>query len=283
MHRVYCYSISSGPASYTNSLILNNHIYVPYFGNATYDNDAIAAYQAAAPGYVVTGYTYSGWLTDDALHCRAKGAFDVGMLRVAHIPIVDEQTGPVTVLAQIHAHSNTAITAELHYRQGGGAWQVAAMTHGSGDDYSAEIPDPAADGLTEYYLHAADASGRTEGMPRVEPAAWYSFTQIKENVTAADGLTPANPVALHANYPNPFNPSTTFSFTLLYEDRVELAVFDAQGKRVRTLIDGPVPGGDTQVTWNGRDDEGRALPSGTYFYRLRAAGLVYGRPATLVK
>lgn len=285
VHRVYCYSTSSGPASYTNSLILNDHIYIPFFGNSSYDNAALAAYQAAAPGYTVTGYTNgSSWLTDDALHCRAKGAYDVGMLRVAHIPIVDAQTGPVAVLAQIHAHSGTAITAaELHYRQGGGAWMVAAMTHGAGDDYSATIPDPAADGLTEYYIHAADASGRTEGMPRVEPAHWYSFTQIKQDVTGVDGLTPANPVALHANYPNPFNPSTTFSFSLLYADRVELAVYDAQGKRVRTLIDGVVPGGDTQVTWNGRDEEGRSLPSGTYFYRLRAAGLVYGRPATLVK
>lgn len=283
--RVYCYSTSSGPASYTNSLILNDHIYIPYFGNSSYDAAALAAYQAAAPGYTVTGYTNgSSWLTDDALHCRAKGAYDIGMLRVAHVPIVEEQTGPVAVLAQIHAHSSTAITAaELHYRQGGGAWMVTAMTHGAGDDYSATIPDPAADDLTEYYIHAADASGRTEGMPRVEPAHWYSFTQIKQDVTGVDGLTPANPVALHANYPNPFNPSTTFSFSLLYADRVELAVYDAQGKRVRTLIDGVVPGGDTQVTWNGRDDEGRSLPSGTYFYRLRAAGLVYGRPATLVK
>ncbi len=284
VHRVYCYSTSSGPASYTNSLILNNHIYVPFFGNSSYDSDALAAYQAAAPGYLVSGYTYSGWLSDDALHCRAKGAYDVGMLRVAHIPVVEERTGPVAVTAQIHAHSGAAVAAaELHYRQGGDGWQMLAMTNTAGDAYSATIPDPAADGATEYYIHAADATGRTAGMPRTEPAAAYSFSQLKQDVTAADGLTPARPVALHANYPNPFNPSTTFSFTLLYADKVELAVYDVQGKRLRTLIDGLVPGGDTQVTWDGRDDAGEALPSGTYFYRLRAAGLVYGRPATLVK
>ncbi len=280
VHRVYCYSVSSGPASYTNSLVLNNHIYIPLFGNSTYDNAAIAAYQAAAPGYIVTGYTYSGWLTDDALHCRAKGAYDVGMLRVAHIPIVDEQTGLVTVLAQIHAHSDAAIAAaELNYRQSGGAWQVAAMTHGSGDDWSAVIPDPAADGLTEYYLHVADASGRTAGMPRTEPAAVYSFTQLKADVTAADGLTPANPVALHANYPNPFNPSTTFSFTLLFEDRVELAVYDAQGKRVRTLIDGR-GAGRRHARHLGRPRRGRRgaaqrrvlLPAAGGGVGLRAAG-----------
>ncbi|RPJ46668.1 MAG: hypothetical protein EHM19_03935, partial [Candidatus Latescibacterota bacterium] len=77
VHRVYCYQLGSGePASYTNSLILNNKVYMPTFGNATYDNQAIAAYRAAAPGYAVGGYYYSGFLTDDALHCRAMGVAD---------------------------------------------------------------------------------------------------------------------------------------------------------------------------------------------------------------
>ncbi len=283
VHRVYCYSTSSGPASYTNSLILNDKIYVPFFGNSGYDNDAIAAYQAAAPGYAVEGYYYGGFLSDDALHCRAKGMMDRSMLRVAHVPIVGEQEGPVTVSAFVHDHSDTGVGAvELHYRHAGGAWQTLGMSPAGGDDYEGVIPQPASDGVTDYYIHAEDNGGRAEGMPRTEPAAWYSFDHV--TVTdVAEGAAAGAPALLHGNYPNPFNPKTTFSFELLYADQVELAVYDARGQRVRLLVDGLVAAGETRVEWDGRDDVGRPLPSGIYLYRLRAAGLQYSRPAVLLK
>ncbi|MCK5407424.1 MAG: agmatine deiminase family protein, partial [Candidatus Krumholzibacteria bacterium] len=56
---------------YTNSLIVNDKVYVPQYGTS-WDDDAIASYQAAMPGYEVLGYTGS-WLSDDAIHCRAMG------------------------------------------------------------------------------------------------------------------------------------------------------------------------------------------------------------------
>jgi len=282
VHRVYCYSTSSGPASYTNSLISGDKIYVPTFGNSGYDNDALAVYEAAAPGYVVEGYYYSGFITDDALHCRTKNAHDRQMLRVAHVPVLEEREGDVTIDAHVRSHGGHAITSsQIHYRQSGGAWLTAPLSFVSGYDYSGTIPAPAADGTTDYYLHVEDASGRAEGMPRVEPARHYSFSHLTGDVTDVP-VAPAR-ATLHANYPNPFNPKTTFSFELLFAEHVELAVYDAQGKRVRTLIDAVVPGGETRVEWDGRDDNGDALPSGVYLYNLRAAGLRYSKPATLLK
>ena len=97
------------------------------------------------------------------------------------------------------------------------------------------------------------------------------------------GEAPAAPVALFPNAPNPFNPSTVFAFELREPDRVELVVLDTRGRLVRTLIDGICPAGRSEVTWRGDDDAGRAVASGTYVYRLRAAGLQYRRTATLVK
>ncbi len=283
VHRVYCYNIGgSSPASYTNSLISGGKIYVPTFGNSGYDNDALAAYEAAAPGYEVEGYYYGGFISDDALHCRTKNAHDAGMLRVAHLPVYAEQEGEVTIDAHVRAHSGSAISsANIHYRQNGGAWETAPLTLVSGYDYQGTIPAPPADGGTDYYLHVTDASGRAEGMPRVEPARWYSFDHLTGDVTDA----PAAPALaeLHANYPNPFNPKTTFSFELLHADHVELAVFDPQGKRVRSLIDGLTAAGVTNVEWDGKGDSGETLPSGVYLYSLRAAGLHYSRPATLLK
>ncbi len=290
VHRVYCYNIGgSSPASYTNSLILNDRLYVPFFGNSTYDNQAIATYQTAAPGYDVRGFYYSGFLSDDALHCRAKGVMDRGMLRVDHVPILEDQEGDVTVSAFVQAHSGDAVTAvELHYRQDGSAWSTEAMTHVGGNIYEGVIPAPAVIGkgrdlvVVDYYIHATDAGGRAEGMPRVEPAHWYTFNQ--DPGTTAVGDVPATLAAvLHPNHPNPFNPRTTFSFELQYPDHVQLTVVDARGRLVRTLLDGSRPSGLSEVEWDGKDDQGRQLPSGVYFYRLRAAGLQYARPATLVK
>ena len=282
VHRVDCYLTSSGPASYTNSLILNDDIYVPTFGNASYDNAALAAYEAAAPGYTVRGYFYSGFLTDDALHCRTKGMMDGGMLRVAHIPIHEQQAGPVAVSAFVNDHSEAGISSvELHYRHGGGEWNAVAMSPVAGD-YVGTIPPPPVDGETDYYIHAQDNSGREAGMPRVEPARYYSFAHLVGD-TGVGPQAPGPAAKLFANYPNPFNPNTLFSFELLYSDQVRLAVYDARGQRVRLLIDGLVPAGRSEARWDGRDDLGKPLPSGVYYYRLQAAGISYSRPATLLK
>jgi agmatine/peptidylarginine deiminase len=284
VHRVYCYNIGSGqPASYTNSLILNDRIYLPYFGNATYDTQAKEIYEAAAPGYTVLGYYHSGWLSDDALHCRAKGVMDRRMLRVGHIPIREPQSGTVRVAAYVKAHSGQDLTAvDLHYRQDSGAWVPLPMSSSGSDSFAAVIPQPASTTVTDYYIHATDASGLAAGMPRVEPAAWYSFSHDVDLSGTADPL-PDSRVQLHGNYPNPFNPRTTFQFELLYADQVCLDIIDARGRSVRRLVDEICPAGICEIPWDGKDDRGRALPAGVYLWRLRVAGLQYVRTATLIK
>jgi flagellar hook assembly protein FlgD len=49
---------------------------------------------------------------------------------------------------------------------------------------------------------------------------------------------------------------------------IEIGVFDLSGRLVRNLVSGPVPAGQHEVIWNGRDDWGRSLPNGLYFVRL---------------
>ena len=69
--------------------------------------------------------------------------------------------------------------------------------------------------------------------------------------------------------PNPFNPSTVIRFDLPAGRTVTLRIYDASGRLVRTLLDGRgLPGGRQDARWDGRDDRGRALASGVYFYRL---------------
>jgi flagellar hook assembly protein FlgD len=73
---------------------------------------------------------------------------------------------------------------------------------------------------------------------------------------------------LAQNTPNPFNPRTVIRFDLGRESRVRLEVFDVAGRLVRVLQDGRLPAGNHVAAWDGRDDHGRQLSSGTYFYRL---------------
>lgn len=68
--------------------------------------------------------------------------------------------------------------------------------------------------------------------------------------------------------PNPFNPRTVLSFELHRPGRVELGVYDAKGRRVAALVDGPREAGAHEAVWEGRDDGGRAVPSGVYFATL---------------
>jgi flagellar hook assembly protein FlgD len=79
-------------------------------------------------------------------------------------------------------------------------------------------------------------------------------------------------LSLDGNFPNPFNPMTTIKFALPARTMVELQVFDLRGRLVSNLVSREMEPGHHTVKWAGRDDSGRAVPSGAYFYRLRAQG-----------
>lgn len=84
--------------------------------------------------------------------------------------------------------------------------------------------------------------------------------------------------SLDQNYPNPFNPQTEIRFTLDRATRVSLAVFDVSGAHIRTLKDGPMNAGSHRISFHAGD-----LPSGIYFYRLKADGTTQSRKMTLIK
>ncbi len=82
--------------------------------------------------------------------------------------------------------------------------------------------------------------------------------------------TPALPLVLDQNRPNPFNPSTEIRFSLPNRCAVRLDVFDAAGRLVRILKDGTLETGQHSIVWAGTNNAGRSVGSGVYFYRLRA-------------
>ena len=84
-------------------------------------------------------------------------------------------------------------------------------------------------------------------------------------------------------YPNPFNPSTTIRFSLPTALPIQLSIYTLGGKQLATLLHESMPPGPHSVTWNGTDDKGRAVASGTYIYRLEAGEYVESKRMLLVR
>lgn len=110
--------------------------------------------------------------------------------------------------------------------------------------------------------------------------------ECEESVAVAESAAPAAGPAfeLLPNTPNPFNPETTIRFeSPVNGAEVRLAVYDATGRFVRTLLDGTVGAGPQAVTWNARDAAGSRVASGVYYVRLEARGTSTTRAMVLLE
>jgi hypothetical protein len=94
---------------------------------------------------------------------------------------------------------------------------------------------------------------------------------------------PALPLTLFQNRPNPFNPSTTIRYYLPEACLAKLDLFDAQGRRIATLVETEQEKGSHTVEWRAMDDSGRAVSSGIYFYRLTAGKRTLSRKLVLLR
>jgi len=159
---------------YTNSLILNNKVFVPITGSS-WDDQAISTYQSALPGYEILGFTGS-WESTDALHCRIKGIPDLEMLQLFHNPINDS-TYPgdlgYEVYIEIIPLSGESLISDsllLFWKNSDMAnWNleslVSADTQSLGIYKQGWIPPQTSDLEIQYFFKAADSSGRVEYHP----------------------------------------------------------------------------------------------------------------------
>lgn len=88
---------------------------------------------------------------------------------------------------------------------------------------------------------------------------------------------------LSQNYPNPFNPHTIIAFDLGKAQNISLDIYNTKGQLVRNLATGQMGEGNHRVTWNGKDNTGRSLASGIYFYRLKTESYSSTRKMLLLK
>ncbi len=144
-----------------------------------------------------------------------------------------------------------------------------------------EIP---ATGTINYIAPASDWYGVVVFVNKPETAGNYGL-RIRRLTPTAIEWGPGLPqeLSLHPNVPNPFNPVTTLHYALPRPAVVDLAVFDVAGRRVRTLVRGPVPAGEHQTAWDGRDESGRMAASGVYVARLATSDDVATRKIVMLK
>lgn len=109
--------------------------------------------------------------------------------------------------------------------------------------------------------------------------------QPAETAPATDEWATETPTAftLAQNFPNPFNPSTEIGFTLPEASNVKISVFDSIGREIRVLTEGAYDAGEHRVTWDGRDQQGQPVATGTYLYQLRAGNQAFTRTMVMVK
>ncbi len=91
---------------------------------------------------------------------------------------------------------------------------------------------------------------------------------LDTGVGSPTDLVPVASGSLRQNYPNPFNPMTTIDFETGAAGSWQLYIVDVRGRMVRTLFDGSTVNGRQSVMWDGTNDGGRSVASGSYFYRL---------------
>jgi FlgD Ig-like domain len=128
------------------------------------------------------------------------------------------------------------------------------------------------------YSNAALKTGGTDGGPIGDPNWFGILLDVKE----ASNEVPQE-FTLMQNYPNPFNPTTNISFGVKSAGHVKLVVFNTLGQEVRTLVDQEMAPGTFVATWDGRNNQGKVLGSGVYFYRLEAKSFTATKSMVLLK
>jgi len=118
---------------------------------------------------------------------------------------------------------------------------------------------------------------------------WYEIVLVGTSGYESSGrievYVESAPVAfrVYESYPNPFNPVCTIRYDIPQAGRVTLTVLDVKGSSVRTLVDGWREPGAYKEVWDGRADNGNTLPSGVYFYWIKAGDLAAGHKMVLLK
>lgn len=263
-YEVYRVSEPSGQP-YTNSLILNNKVLLPINSSygTTNNNNAIAVYQSAMPGYEILGFQQlsgASWQSTDALHCRAHEIADKNMLYVNHMPYWGPQPilSQYSVSAQIYALSGNTVIPDsvwLKYNVNNGNWAQVSMTHISGNQWTGAIPQQSAGDTVRYFIHASDLSPKSVTHPitgQDDPHKFYitNVVKIDEN-KKKEALV----------FPNPANDYIFIQMRDCNTSDAQIKLINAMGQEVISIDETDVCNKMIRIST-------KELTPGTYFISI---------------
>ncbi|MCB5276310.1 MAG: C25 family cysteine peptidase [Candidatus Cloacimonadaceae bacterium] len=133
------------------------------------------------------------------------------------------------------------------------------------------------DQIGYYYYYVCAVYLGDEGSPSQTLLLDNPYSDNQENDI------PSLVTALNGNYPNPFNPTTTIAFSMAEAGPATLSIYNSKGQLVRQLANSEFTTGKHYLVWDGRDNGGRPVSSGLYFYRLSARHYSKTRKMILMK
>ncbi len=140
--------------------------------------------------------------------------------------------------------------------------------------FSFDISDPATPILIDSYpwnLSSTDIAVYNDFLITTNERYGINIHDL-EQITDTDKEIIISPNSILSNYPNPFNPKTTISFSIYENSEVNLTIYNLKGQKVKTLINDRFRNEDYSIIWNGKNKSGKQVSSGTYFYQLLING-----------
>lgn len=195
-------------SAYTNSVILNNNVYVPLFGIKE-DSLALKTWESIMPGYTIKGFDYvledqpiksqfhfegfdelgvkTGWLYEDAIHCRTKPIWDENMIFISVKKVLSEIfiNQEAILYATIIDYENAGLSTDeviLNWRiKGQPKWSGIRMNMDNNPNHwLAEFPKGKEGMIIEYYIEAKSITGEIQTKPITAPKGHYEFKYVPQ-------------------------------------------------------------------------------------------------------
>ena len=197
--------------------------------------------------------------TDELVQApRFKANFGNGNARIENsIPDVDFVTLNQTATTRDLLGYNVYLDEVLAGNTPDLMWEFTGLENG--DEYSAGVEAVYDEGISDL----------------VEITFLYEGTHAENVIIAA--------TQLNNNYPNPFNPVTNISYSIIETGNVTLEVYNLRGQLVKTLVNDVKESGDYTASWDGTDNSDKSVSSSVYFYKMKSSNYTATKKMILMK